>query len=439
MEAVREFYRKHELRDPGATLSRYIWFGLVSGPAPAFKSNLRREELPPDVIALEGFSEILSDYYQEQKIGEIWRQVQPIYSREVARLHDPLRQIVFVSSGYLREITEPYGPKSFRIVVEPLVGRITNVRNFGNHYGLVVSGGEVIPLDIIRHAFLHYLMDGLPLVYPHVTAAKRTLFDKAATAPRLPADLKDDFDSFFAECMVRAVELKLKRLSPGERESAMNRDDEDGYILVRPLFTALAKYEQSEPSMELFFPDLVRAVNTQAESNRLTSVKFAAAEQSAATEELAAEEVAAKRAALPTTVPNDTEFIALLTEGERRIAERNPRAAEVSFQKALTKYPDQPRAWYGIGQVALLDHDASRAKQVFGRLTTGEHAASQDPMVLAWSHVYLGRIYDDEGNPFVAKSEFESALAVEGSPDNARVAAQKGLANIGADKPPARR
>jgi len=439
VEAVREFYHKHELREPGATLSRYIWFGLVSGPAPAFKSNLRREELPPDVIALEGFSEILSSYYQEQKIGQIWRQVQPIYNREVSRLHDPLAQIVFVSSGYLRHIEEPHGPQSFKIVVEPLVGRITNVRNFGNHYGLVLSGGEAIPLDIIRHAFLHYLMDGLPLMYPHVTAAKRPLFDKAATAPRLPTDLKDDFDSFFAECMVRAVELKLKRLSPGERESAMNRDDEDGYILVRPIFTALTKYEQSEPSMELFFPDLVRAVNTQAESNRLASVKFAAQEQSAATEELAAEEVAAKRAALPTTVPNDTEFIALLTEGERRIAERNPRAAEVSFQKALTKYPDQPRAWYGIGQVALLDHDASRAKQVFGRLTTGEHAASQDPMVLAWSHVYLGRIYDDEGNPFVAKSEFESALAVEGSPDNARVAAQKGLANIGADKPPARR
>ncbi len=438
VEAVREFYRKHELRDPGATLSRYIWFGLVAGPAPSFKSNLRREELPPEVIALEGFSEILASYYQEQKIGEIWRQVQPIYNHEVARLHDPLRQIVFVTSGYLREITEPYGPKSFRIVVEPLVGRITNVRNFGNHYGLVLSGGEVIPVDIIRHAFLHYLMDYLPLMYPHVTAVKRPLFEQAATAPRLPADLKDDFDSFFAECMVRAVELKLQKISPSERESAVSRDDEDGYILVRPLFTALPKFEQSEPSMKLFFPDLVRAFDTQTESKRLAAVNFAAAEQSSATDEATAEEVAAKRAALPTTVPNDSEFLALLTQGERRIAEKNPRAAEVSFQKALMKYPDQPRAWYGMGQVALLDHDASRAKQVFGRLTTGEHAAAQDPMVLAWSHVYLGRIYDDEGNPFVAKSEFESALAVAGLPDNAKIAAEKGLANIGADKPPAR-
>src|SRR5580704_9854287 len=68
VEAMREFYRKHELRDHGATLSRYLWFGLVSGPAPQFQSVLRRDDLPPGVIELEGFSEILANYYQEQKI-----------------------------------------------------------------------------------------------------------------------------------------------------------------------------------------------------------------------------------------------------------------------------------------------------------------------------------------------------------------------------------
>src|SRR6516225_6566637 len=86
VDAVRQFYRQHELRDPGATLSRYLWFGLVSGPAPGFQPILRRDELPPDVIALLGFSELLSSYYQEQKIGDLWQQVQPIYNREIQRL-----------------------------------------------------------------------------------------------------------------------------------------------------------------------------------------------------------------------------------------------------------------------------------------------------------------------------------------------------------------
>jgi len=438
VEAVREFYRQHELRDPGATLSRYLWFGLVSGPAPAFQPVLRRDELPPEVIALEGFSEILSNYYQEQKIGQLWRQVQPIYNREVERLHDPVSQVVFVASGYLREILEPSGPRTLAIVVEPLVGRITNVRNFGDHYALVLSGGEEIPTDVLRHAFLHFLLDPLPLMYPHVTAAKRSLFDKAATAPRLAPELKDDYASYFAECTVRAVELRLKRMSPGEREAAMSRDDEDGYIFVKPLLEALPKFENSEPSMKLFFPDLVRAIDAGAEGKRLAAVKFAPAETAKPEEGAASEEVARRRSAAPSTVPNDAEVITALTEGERRIAEKNPRAAEASFQKVLTKYPDQARAWYGIGLVALLDHDAARAKQVFGRLTVGEHAATQDPLVLAWSHVYLARIYGDEGNPEVAKLEYQSVLNVEGGPEQAKLAAQKGLAAFGGDRPTAR-
>src|SRR6266853_138252 len=228
VEAVREFYRQHELRDPGATLSRYLWFGLVSGPAPGFQPVLRRDDLPPEVIALEGFSEILSNYYQEQKIGQLWRQVQPIYSREVVRLHDPVSEIVFVASAYLREILDPSGPRTFAIVVEPLVGRITNVRNFGDHYALVLSGGEQIPTDVLRHAFLHFLLDRLPLTYPRVVAVKRPLFEKAALAPRLAPELKDDYVSYFAACLVRAVELRLKRMSPGEREIRARRDRQAG-------------------------------------------------------------------------------------------------------------------------------------------------------------------------------------------------------------------
>jgi tetratricopeptide (TPR) repeat protein len=438
VDAVREFYKQHELQDAGATLSRYLWFGLVSGPAPKFQTILRRDEIPPEVLALEGFSEILSNYYEEQKIGQLWRQVQPIYDHEVARLHDEVSRIVFVSTAYLREIQDASHPETFTIVVEPLVGRITNVRNFGTHYALVLSGGEDIPTDVVRHAFLHYLLDRLPLMYPHVIAVKRPLFEKAALAPQLAPELKDDFPSYFAECTVRAVELKLKRMSPGEKEAVLSRYDEAGYVLVRPLFGALPKYENSEPAMKLFFPDLVRAIDAGAESRRLAEVKFAQAEPAKTVDETSGEEVARVKKAPPTTVPNDAEAIAVLTEGERRIAEKNPRAAETSFQKVLTRYPDQPRAWYGIGLVALLDHDGARAKQVFGRLTRGEHAATEDPMVLSWSHIYLARIYDSEGELELAKTEFQSALEITAAPLQAKMVAREGLDEVNKEKPVAR-
>ena len=436
VQALREFYQAHRVRDEGLMLSRYLWFGLVSGPAPSFPLTLRRDELPPEVLALEGFSEILSSYYQEQQIGQLWRQAQPIYNREIARLHESVSQVVFISSGYLRELTDTASLRTFTIVVEPLVGRITNVRNFGDHYAIVLSGAQEIPVDVVRHAYLHYLLDPLPLQYPRVIAAKRPVFEKAALAPRLSPAVKDDFPSYFAECAVRAVELKLKKMSPGERDAALQRHDEEGYVLVRPLFRSLIKFEQSEPSMKLFFPDWVRGVDTNAEVNRVATIKFA--EGATAPEGDPSEEAVARRRPAPTTVPNDTEAIASLTEGEKRVAERNPRAAEVAFRKVLAKYPDQIRAWYGLGMVALMDHDGPRAKEVFGRLTAGEHAATQDPMVLAWSHIYLGRIYDGDGEQEHAKTEFQAALDVQGGPDQARQAAQRGLADVTNEKPVAR-
>jgi hypothetical protein len=362
--------------------------------------------------------------------------MQPAYNREIERMHEAVSQIVFVSGGYLRAMARPSDLRTFTIIVEPLVGRITNVRNFGDHYAIVLSGADDVPVDVVRHAYLHFLLDPLPLRYSHVIAVKKPLFEKAAAAPRLPPDLKDDFPSYFAECTVRAVELKLKRMSPGERDAALERNDADGFILVRPLFAALPKFEGSEPAMDLFFPDLVRSVDVGAELKRVSTMPFAAADRQQKSGDLATEEVARRRAvaALPGTVPNDAEAIAALTEGERRIAEKNARAAEASFQKVVAKYPDQPRAWYGLGLVALLDHDGPRAKQVFGRLTTGEHAATSDPMVLTWSHIYLARIYDGEGQAREAQAEYQAALTVPGGPEQARQAAQKGLADTAREK-----
>lgn len=430
VEAVREFYQQHKLKDAGAMLSRYVWFGLVSGPAPKFLPVLRRDELPPEVLQLEGFSDILSSYYTEQKIGMLWQQVQPEYNRDIERLHDSISQIVLVSTVYLRDLPDATGPRRFTIIVEPLVGRITNVRNYGDHYAIILSGGEDVPTDVVRHAFLHFLLDPLPLMYPHVVVVKRPIFELAAKAPKLPGDLREDYFSWFSECTVRAVELKLKKGSPSEKESALSTNDGAGFVMVRPIFAALVGFEKSEPSMKRYFPEMVRGIDLKVEQARVAVLKYAPAGAPVVSEELSKEEVSKRWADAVTTVPNDQDMVNALTEGEKQIAGKNARAAEVSFKTVLAKYPDQIRAWYGLGLVALLDHDGARAKDVFGRLTTGEHAATQDPMVMSWSHVYLGRVLEDEGQLEQAKSEYQGALGVEGAPTQAQMAAKRGLSEL---------
>jgi hypothetical protein len=52
---------------------------------------------------------------------------------------------------------------------------------------------------------------------------------------------------------------------------------------------------------------------------------------------------------------------------------------------------------------------------------------SKDPRMLAWSHIYLGRIYDIQDERDQAVSEYRAALTVrDGQPDT-RLAAEKGL------------
>src|SRR5579862_7007430 len=80
-ENLRQYYRDHVLAGSGETLSRYVTFALVAGPPPTFAITLGREDLPPDVLLLDGFSEVLANFYQEAKIEQRWREMQPVYER----------------------------------------------------------------------------------------------------------------------------------------------------------------------------------------------------------------------------------------------------------------------------------------------------------------------------------------------------------------------
>ena len=435
VEAVREYYKEHQFRDPTAMLSRYVWFALVAGPAPKFQPVLRREQLPPEVLDLEGFPDLLANYYKEQNIHVLFRQVQPLYDKEIERLHDQVTDILFVASTYVRLIVDPSKPRTFSIIVEPLVGRITNVRSLGDHYSVVLSGSDEIPIDVIRHAYLHFLLDPVPITWPSVIAVKRPLFEIAQRAPRLPEDLREDFPAWFTECTVLTVQLRIKKMSPTEKEAQLQDMDVDGFVMVRPMFKGLPAYEQGELPFAFYFPDLIRGIDAKTELARVQAIQFAPLQREPEAKELSAEAVARKRTPPVTTISDDQNVVAALTNGERALAQKNPRAAEADFQSVLAKNPNEIRAWWGLGLVALMDHDGDKAKQIFGRLTTGEHAARHDPMVLAWSHVYLARIYEDEGQLEQAKIEYQAAMEVQGAPTQAQQAAQKGLGDLTMRKP----
>jgi tetratricopeptide (TPR) repeat protein len=424
--ALRKYYSEHAVADSGATFSRFVSFALVAGPPPDFQFELRRDDLPPEALTLEGFNAILANFYSEAKLDELWKFYEPQYERSVESLRAPVSDLIFTVSNYLREIVRSNTPRTFSVYVEPLAGDKTIFRTFGDHYALVVRPSTDPPMDDIRHAFLHFLLDPLAIRYRVQASKASPLLEYAARAPLLPVDLRDDYSAFFDECLVRAVELRLRRLSPADLSAAIDQAEGSGYVLVRPIYAGLTGFEKSEPAMGYYLPDLIKGIDVDAEQRRLRGVKFAdAAPADAAPVE------SNRAAAMPAASSNPLDDD--LAEGQRQISARNGAAAAAAFEKVLAAHPGDQRATYGLAVASALQGKPDEARELFNKVIDAAQNplagadAHPDPANLSWSHIYLGRMYDVEGKRDLAVLEYRAALAVAGAPDSARTAAQHGI------------
>lgn len=418
-EALRQFYRDHVLGDPGETLSRYIAFALLAGPPPEFRFPVKRDLLPPDVLAIEGFQQVLINFYSEAQLEKRWASIEPEYSRAAVRYQSPVRRIVTVTNAYLREVLKPVYGRAFTVYVEPLVGNRTIFRNNGDHYGIVVGAGTQAPADEIRHAYLHFMLDPLPLRHRKEVESKSVLLNVAARAPRLPVQYQTDFIALTDECLIKAVELRLRHLSPAQLDSALSEADQSGFVLVRPLVAQLQKFEKAEPAMSYYFTDLIAGIDVAAEQKRLKKISYAALPPADMNQDASG------------STPRTSELEGWLAEGNRQIAAQDAAAAEATFEKVLKKYPGDSRAVYGLAIASVLRGHAARARELFEGLVAApapqKAGEPKDPSTLAWSHVYLGRIDDLEGERDLALAEYRAALAVAGAPEAAYVAAQRGV------------
>ena len=423
-EAVREFYRGHALGSASESLSRYVTFALVVGPPPEFQYQTNRELLPPDVLTIEEFRELLPAFYQDAHLRLSWAAVQSEDEPSLTLYRTSLARIVAVSNGYLREIMKDPGGRTFTLYVEPFVGAQTNFRNYGDRYLLVVGTPPEMPEDAIRHGYLHFVIDPIVLRNRPLVDTKRELLKIAAAAPRLPVEYRDDFVGLLDECLIKAVELRMRHLKPEDLEAALQDADQSGFLMVRPFVGGLQRFEKAEPSISYYFPDLMAGIDLAAEQQRMHSVTFASGPA------IGAEQHGGSQADEP------SELDRWIAQGNREIARKDAPAAAATFQGVLAKYPDNPRALYGLALASVLAGKATRAKELFGKVVSvaggapsnsQESPAQVEPEVLAWAYVYLGRICDLEDDRDTAVEDYRAALTVRGAPESARTAAQSGI------------
>jgi Tfp pilus assembly protein PilF len=108
---------------------------------------------------------------------------------------------------------------------------------------------------------------------------------------------------------------------------------------------------------------------------------------------------------------------------EQALASGNPTEAEKLAQESLKANEDSARAYFVLAKVASFKGDMEGAQANFQKAVD----SGKDPHVVAWSHIYLGRIYDIQGERDDAVAQYKTALAIGDVPPDAKAAAEHGL------------
>ena len=233
LPALRRFVRDHHQKDD---LSQYISFALaVKGP-PDFEYRYASTALPPDVDALNEFPPLLIDFYRDAHLAELWNRVQPAYDQVIAQYQPVIARAVLEANAYLRNDTAGYLGRRFQIYID-LLGSPNQVqsRSYVDDYFVVVTPSTEPRINQIRHAYLHYLLDPLPLRFSDVLETKRGVGDYALGAPALEPQYKNDFTLLATECFIKAVESRMDR-KPAEVDQALH----EGFVLTPAFAEQLA-------------------------------------------------------------------------------------------------------------------------------------------------------------------------------------------------------
>jgi tetratricopeptide (TPR) repeat protein len=413
---LRRYVRDHKPRNPGAELGQYISFALVNRGKPDFTPANPDLPQPADADTLYDFPPVLAAFYQEAKLGVLWKDAQPDYERALAQIHDPIVLAVQQVNAYLRFVDTGIRRGRFQILVD-LLGAPNQVqfRDYIDDYFVVVTPAVEQPIFDIRHAYLRYQVDPLGYRFAEDLQKKAKLGEHALDSPLLGEQYRVDFVRLAMECFIKAVESRLDRKSALAEEAAR-----EGFVLAPIFAELLQQYEHQEVAMRLYFPDMVNQIDVKKAQQQIARIDF-----------LKERPVRTYRVTSEVKPPELTGAAKTLDDAEQLFLDRekapgNAAQAKELFLKAMQQTDEKPmhaRAYYGLARIALLDRDPETADRFFRKILELE----PDPATRAWALVYIGKLADSQGEKEPAQENYKSALAIQGISDLARQEAQRGL------------
>ena len=439
-----QFISEHHLNDPGRDLGQYVSLALYLTPPPELTPIADLTELPPDSTAVVTVLPLVRDFAGAVGLHAIWAQHRPEYDALLAKVHDPMTRVILDTNIYLHQPVSSYDGRRFLVLLEPMLApTVTNARIYATDYVVVTSptnaATNTVRLDLIRHTYLHYVVE--PMVYSRAAAMDRLLplLRPVQEAP-LEFQYKSDIVALLAECLIKSIEARTyetgdpkpqKPKGPKSREAdeqytaamtvfdratelkrrqLMELDMRQGWVLTEYFFGKLQVMEHEGDGLRDEIGPMIYGMDVERERHHDEQIVFA---KEGSTDVLSG----AKHAARQLTDMDRAEMA--LMKGDPNTA------SELADKEMSNPKGDHGRAQYVIARIDLMSGNAEDAMTAFQATLK----ASDDPRTLAWSHIYLGRLYDTMQQPNREKAiaEYKLALTVRDARPDTRLAAEKGI------------
>jgi tetratricopeptide (TPR) repeat protein len=439
-DALCSYVREHTLADGSLNLAQYISLALYLSPPPELTPTVDETDLPPDSTQVVNILPRLRTFADDIHLNAIWAAHRPEYEQLTSLVHGPLTKMILNTNIYLRLPVSSYDGRRFLVLLEPMLApSSTNARIYSSDYIVVASpAGDplgAVHMDDIRHSYLHYEIE--PMVYARAQAMERLqpLLKAVQDAP-LEYTYKTEIVPLLTECLIKAIETHTmdvgipKPQKPGPavkaradlerydadmsgyehqaeavRRKAVNLAMRQGWVLVDYFYDQIGAMERDGISLKENMGQMVYGMDVDRERHKDQQIAF-----------------------LPQgshdVLRRATTQLTGLQLAEMKIFKGDLAGASDIANKVLADpNGDHAQAHYVLARVNLMQSQPGAAIGDFQAVLD----TSKNPRTLAWSHIYLGRLYDILPDREKAVAEYQAALVVRDAQPDTKAAAEQGI------------
>jgi len=441
-DSVCLFIAQHRMTGTLKDISQYISLALYLTPPPQLETSVELPEMPPDSTQVIEIVPLLRDFAAAVDLHGIWLTLHHVYDEEIVQLHDPLSKMIVDANLYLKMPASTYDGRRFVVVLEPqLAPKLVNARVYGTDYVVVVSPVDgKIPMGDVRHTYLHYVIE--PLLYARSNAIDRMqpILKEVRDAP-LEFRYRSDSVALTVECLIKAIEARTMdtgvpvfKIPAGVERSELPRYEHDrqvyqqkvdalrweavrhdmtlGFVLTQYFYEQLLAFEKDPASLRDTIGEMVYGMDVDQQVHRARATEF---------DKQADDDVLQR--SKPRTLTGLDLAEARLAAGDVATASGLARQVLTVHSDTLESVADSARANFILARAAILTGHPEEAIDRFQKTL----ATSKEPRLVAWSHIYLGRMLDLDCKRDEALAEYKEALAARDGEQDTRLAAERGV------------